>query len=219
MLKKSHNLLKSDNPSEYAKQANSGMMLAYPVKIKNQSHRPDTNTHYHSSIKVFDTAKDHPHAIHNLAQHLPLNPPDAKHTQIEPTQFKDKKGNDIYALKLKGNSAEKIKEHHAKFSHMGSPENYVYEAHVSLDKPTWDKIKSAGHKTAHEAGIEFGNAELKHGPKTLKTYRHKPDTGETETPDHGDFTSKLTKALTLSGDTLRKYVEDNIEIKKAFKGK
>jgi hypothetical protein len=179
------------DPKEYAKRANEGMMLGYPVKINGQHTRPDNGIGYHSTIKVFNPEKDHAHKVHELAQHLPLNPPDAKNTQIEPTTFKDRNGNDVHVLKLKGNSAEKIKEHNGKFAHMGDPQPYEYNAHISLDRPTWDKIKSAGHKTAHQAGIEFGNAELKRGPKTIKTYHHAPDSAEPKFPDESDFTAKM----------------------------
>jgi hypothetical protein len=181
----------AENPQQYAKLANEGILLGYPVKIAGQHARPDNGVHYHSSIKFFDPAKDHPHAIHSLAQHLPLNPPDAKNTQIEPGQFKDRMGNDVFVLKLKGNSADKIKEHNGKFAHMGFPANYEYTPHISVDKALHDKIKASGAKTAHEAGIEFGPAELKKGPKTLRTYHHKPDTTESVAPDAGDFTSKV----------------------------
>jgi len=192
----------SDDPKEYAKRANSGMMLGYPVRIGGQDTRPDNGVGYHSTIKVFNPEKDHPHKVHELAQHLPLNAPDAKNTQIEPTTFKDRNGNDVHVLKLKGNSAEKIKEHNAKFSHMGDPQPYEYNAHISLDKPTWDKIKSSGAQTAHEAGIEFGNAELKRGPKTIKTYHHAPDSAEPQFPDHGDFTSRVNAPKTQKSEDI-----------------
>src|ERR1019366_9936503 len=109
--------------------------------------------------------KDHPHAIHELAQHLPLNPPDAKNTQIEPGQFKDRFGKDVFVIKLKGNSADKLKEHNAKFNHMGYPTNFVWEPHISVDKDLHDRIKAGNFKTAHEAGISFGTAQLKKGPQ------------------------------------------------------
>jgi len=192
-------LRKDENPAEYAKQANNGMMLAYPVRVNGQHTRRDNGVGYHSTIKVFNPEKDHAHAVHHLAQHLPLNPPDAKNTQIEPTVFKGKSG-DVYVLHLKGNSAEKLKEHHAKFSHMGDKENYDFKAHISLDKPTWDKIKASGAKTAHEAGIEFGNAELKRGPKTLKTYHHEPDSAEPKVPDESDMTAKMNVPKTQKSE-------------------
>ncbi len=209
-------LKKAEDPKGYAKLANEGILLGYPVKINGQHARPDNGIHYHSSVKFFDPAKDHPHVIHGIARHLPLNPPDAKNTQIEPGQFKDRLGNDVYVLKMKGNSADKIAEHNAKFSHMGFPTNYQYTPHISVDKATWDKIKASGAKTAHEAGIEFGHAELKKGPKTLKTYAHKPDSAEPAVPDHGDMTSKLSIAKALSGDVRRRYLEDNQDIAKIF---
>lgn len=196
------NLYKAEDPAGYAKLANEGILLGYPVKIQGQSHRPDNNIGYHSSIKFFDPLKDHPHVVHGLARHLPLNPPNPKNTQIEPGQFKDRFGNDVYVLKLKGNSAEKIKEHNGKFTHMGFPATYAYEPHISVDKATHDKIKASGAKTAHEAGISFGPAELKRGSKTLKTYHHAPDTTEPAVPDESDFTAKVnvTKAENTLGN-------------------
>lgn len=189
-----HDLLKKEDPALYAKQASKGMMLAHPVKIAGETHRPDTGTHYHATIKVFNIQKDHPHAIHDLAQHLHLNPPDAKNTQIEPGQFKDKNGNDIYVIKLHGNSAAKLKEHHGKFAHMGDPESYEWQPHISASKELHDKIKASGAKTAHEAGIEFGHAELKQGTKTLKTYRHNHDTTEPVVPEQNDLKSDIQKS-------------------------
>lgn len=193
-MKSLHDMIKAEDPAGYAKLANEGILLGYPVKIKGQHARPDNGIHYHSSIKFFNPEKDHPHSIHGLARNLPLNPPDAKNTQIEPGQFKDRLGNDVYVLKLKGNSADKIKEHNGKFAHMGFPANYEYTPHISVDKATHDKIKASGAKTAHEAGIEFGPAQLKKGPKVLKTYHHQADTTEPKVPDQGDMTAKLKVA-------------------------
>lgn len=237
-------ILKSENPHQYAKEANEGTLLGFPVSIAGQSHRPDNGVAYHSSIKYFNKDKDHFHSIHNLAQHLPLNPPDAKNTQIKFNKFSDRLGNDVWAISLHGNSAEKIKEHNGKFAHMGFPQTFEWTPHVSVDKSTFDKIKSSGAKTAHEAGISFGNAQLKKGPKVLKTYNHNPDTTEPAVPDESDFTakvkapmvkseqdiknlikkehslhSKFGKALALSGDSLKKYIDDNKELRTLFSDK
>lgn len=184
-------LIKAEDPQGYKKMADEGLMVGYPVKINGQSHREDNGVGFHTTVKFFDPKKDHAHSIHQIAQHLPLNPPDAKNTQIEPGIFPDRNGNDVHVIKLKGNSAEKMKEHNAKFSHMGHPTSYVFEPHVSVPKAVWDKIKSSGAKTASEAGIEFGNAELKRGPQTIKTYHHEPDSAEPRVPDEGDLTAKL----------------------------
>lgn len=182
----------AENPAQYAKLANQGILLGYPVSIAGQSHRPDNNIGYHSTIKYFDPSKDHPHAVHELAQHLPLNPPDSKNTQIGFDKFKDRMGNDVHVITLHGNSAAKIKEHNGKFAHMGFPSTFEWTPHISVDKDTHDRIKASGAKTAHEAGIKFGNAELKRGPKTLKTYHHEPDTTDPKVPDESDFTAKAT---------------------------
>ena len=188
----SHKLiLKAEDPADYAKRANEGVILGHPVKIKGQHARPDNGVHYHSTIKYFDAQKDHPHQIHNLAQHLPLNPPDAKNTQLKFEIFKDRMGNDVHTVTLHGNSADKLKEHNGKFAGMGFPSTFEWKPHVSVDKDTWNRIKDSGAKTAHEAGIEFGPAQLKKGPKVLKTYHHKADTTEPVVPDHSDFTAKV----------------------------
>jgi hypothetical protein len=191
----------AENPEQYAKLANEGLLLGYPVKIGGAESRPDNGIHYHSSIKFFDPSKDHAHAVHHIAQYLSLNPPDAKNTQIEPGMFKDRLGNDVYVLKMKGNSAEKIKEHNGKFAHMGFPANYEYTPHISVDKETHDRIKNSGAKTAHEAGIEFGPAKLFRGQQVLKTYRHEPDSADSKFPDQSDMTAKIPYAPTKMDKT------------------
>jgi hypothetical protein len=191
MSKNAPKLLKAEDPAGYAQRANEGILLGYPVSIGGNSARKDNGIKYHSTIKYFDPQKDHLHKIHDVAQHLPLNPPDAKNTQIKFDKFKDRFGNDVHAITLHGNSAEKLKEHNGKFAHMGFPSTFEWTPHISVDRDTFDKIKSSGAKTAHEAGISFGSAELKHGPKTIKTYHHEADTAEPKFPDHSDFTAKV----------------------------
>jgi hypothetical protein len=44
---------------------------------------------------------------------------DPKKVGIEPTKIKSRAGEDIYAIRLHGPHAEKLKEHHSKFSHHG----------------------------------------------------------------------------------------------------
>lgn len=202
---------KAENPSQYAKRANEGLILLHPVKINGEEARSDNGVGYHSTIKEFDTNKDHAHKIHDLAQHLPLNPPDAKNTQIEPNQFKDRDGNDVFVITLKGNSADKMKEHHGKFASMGIPEQREWNPHISVPKDMHDKIKSSGAKTAHEAGIEFGDAELKIGPKRLKTYRHAPDSAEPVVPDLSDYTAKVdvNKAENSLKPLMKPYVSES----------
>ena len=202
MSKKLPNLLKAEDPAGYAKLANEGLMIGFPVKINGQTHREDNGIGYHSTIKFFNTERDHAHAIHELAQHLPLNPPDAKNTQIEPGELKDRNGNTVYVLKLKGNSAEKIKEHNGKFAHMGDPQPYEYVPHISIPKSIHDKVKASGAKTAHEAGIEFGSAQLKKGPKVLKTYHHQPDTTDPKVPDEGDMTARVSAPKTEKSEEI-----------------
>lgn len=189
-------LLKAEDPTQYAKLANEGVLLGYPVKINGASHRPDNNIQYHSSIKHFDQTKDHPHSIHALARHLEFNAPDAKNTQIGFDTFKDRFGKDVHVITLHGNSATKLKEANGKFAHMGFPSKFEWIPHISVDKETHERLKNSGAKTAQEAGIEFGPAVLKKGPKVLKTYHHEADSAEPAVPDHGDMSSRLKIAKT-----------------------
>lgn len=205
-------LSKVENPAAYAKLASEGVLLGYPVKIKGQTHRSDNNIPYHSSVKFFDSSKDHAHQIHALARHLPLNPPDAKNTQIGFDKFKDRVGNDVHVITLHGNSADKLKEHNGKFAHMGFPSTFEWKPHVSVDSDTWNKIKASGAKTAHEAGIEFGPAELKHGHKTLKTYHHEADSSEPKVPDHSDLTAKVKVAKSEELQNIEKGAFKNASI-------
>jgi 8-oxo-dGTP pyrophosphatase MutT (NUDIX family) len=180
-LVENNSLKKAEDPEAYKKLASTGFLLAHPVKIKGQSHRPDNGIGYHSSIKFFDKEGDSESAAHKTASSLDHQHIDPKKVKIEPKVLKDLNGNDVYAIGMKGPHADKMKEHHEKFGHMGHPETYKWGAHVSVPKSVHDEIKSKGHKTAHEAGMEFGHPELKRGPKVLQTYRPKMDkSGKTE---------------------------------------
>jgi hypothetical protein len=165
-------LLKAENPEAYKKLAEQGIMVGFSAKVAGNTHRPDNGIPYHSTVKFFDPEKDTPENIHSIASQLKLTPPDPKNTKIEPGMFKDRMGNDVYVIKLHGPHADEIKNHNAKFSHMGYPASYEYQPHVSVDKQTWDKIVESKAQTAHEAGIEFGPAQLKQGHNVLHTYPH-----------------------------------------------
>lgn len=166
-----NNLSKGEDPEAYKKLAEKGMMVAFPAKIRGQDKRPDIGIPYHSTVKFFNTDKDTPEQVHETANKLQMNPPDPKNTHIEPGIFKDRFGNDVHVLKLHGPHAEEIKEHHSKFAHLGHEEKFAYHPHVSVDKATWQKIVDSKAKTAHEAGIEFGPAELRQGHNVLATYK------------------------------------------------
>lgn len=175
---KEASLQKAEDPEAYKKLASTGFLLAHPVKIKGKDKREDNGVGYHASIKFFDKDTDKESDAHKTASKLEMHPPNPKEVGIEPKVLKDRNGNDVYALGLTGKHADKMKEHHGKFGHMGHKENYKWDAHISVPKAIHDEVKEKGHKTAHEAGIEFGPAELKRGPKTLQTY--KPKLGKSE---------------------------------------
>lgn len=259
-------LVKAEDPEAYKKLASTGFLLAHPVKIKGQDKRHDNGVLYHASIKFFDKENDKPEHAHETASKLEMHPPNPKEVGIEPKVLKDRNGNDVYAIGLTGKHADKLKEHHDKFSHMGHKDSYKWGAHISVPKSVHDEIKSKGHKTAHDAGIEFGHAELKRGPNTLKTYKSKEvkkaeivETSEKFDPLMKPYKSdaqrrwahteagkkalggeagvhewdeatkgkklpekvaksedmkKAEKLSRLSGDDLRRFLEDNKELKK-----
>lgn len=169
-----HNLalLKAENPEAYKKLAQQGIMVAHPVSINGQSSRPDIGIGYHTTVKFFNPEKDHPTSIHDVARTLKMIPPNPETTGITPDMFKDRFGNDVYVIKLHGEHADQIKANNSKFSHMGYPATFAHQPHISVDKNTWDRIVDSGAKTAHEAGISFGHAQLKQGHKVLATYKH-----------------------------------------------
>ena len=172
-LLENNSLAKAENPESYAKLAQTGFILAHPVKIKGQDKRPDNDIPYHSTIKFFDKEGDNEKDAHEAASKLDHQHIDPQKVGISTKVLKDRNGNDVYAVGLHGEHADKLKEHHEKFGHMGHKENYKWGAHISIPKSVHDEIKSKGHKTAHEAGIEFGPAELRRGSKTLQTYHPK----------------------------------------------
>jgi len=173
-----NSLQKKEDPEAYKKLAQEGLLLGHPVKIKGHEKRSDNQIPYHASIKFFNKENDKPEDAHETASKLDHQTIDPKKVGIEPTKIKSREGADIYALKLHGPHADKLKEHHSKFSHLGHKENYEFHPHISVSKETHDEIKSKGHKTAHDAGIEFGPAELRRGPKTLQTYHPKIEKSE-----------------------------------------
>lgn len=173
-------LHKGEDPEAYRKLASTGFILAHPVKIKGQDKRADNGINYHSTVKFFDKENDDHDEAHKTASGLDLTPPDPKETHIKTDVLKDRNGNDVYAVKLHGKHADRLKENHKKFSHLGHPENYDWNAHISVPKAVHDEIKAKGHKTAHEAGIEFGPAQLKRGPKVIHTYHPKGEIEKAE---------------------------------------
>lgn len=169
----SNSLQKKEDPQAYAKLASTGFILAHPVKINGQEKRHDNGIPYHASVKFFDKESDDQAHAHKAAAGLDHQSIDSKHVGLEPKILKDRNGNDVYAIGLKGSHADKLKEQHNKLSNFGHKENYEWNAHISVPKSVHDDIKSKRHKTAHDAGIEFGHAELRRGPKTIETYHPK----------------------------------------------
>jgi len=166
-------LTKNESAAAYKKYAETGMGLMFPVRIGGKTHMSDTGIPYHSTIKLFDTSKDKPEHAHEVASRLSMNPPDSKEVHLEPATLKSRDGHVLHVIKLHGPHADVIKEHHGAFSHLGYQEKYQFAPHITVDKPTWDHIVNSGHKTAHDAGIQFMPAELRHGHKVVSSYKPK----------------------------------------------
>lgn len=218
-----HSLYKAEDLAAYKDLAEKGIMLAHPVTIGDKTHRPDINLPYHSSIKVFHPEKDSSAKAHDIASKLDMSPPNPKNVNITPDTFKDRLGNDIHVLKLRGSSPDKMKEHNSKFSHMGYPAKHDFQAHVSVDKDTWHKIKNSGAKTAHEAGLKFGPAQLYQGHKILHTYKKSensmlkhfdnkklnPSVAKEAIYTNSKLKKSHGKALLLKDEDFSRYIQDN----------
>ena len=216
-LSESNSLRKADDPSAYKKLADEGLLLGHPVKINGKDSRDDNGVKYHTSIKFFNNQKDDPEEIHKIASKLGTHPPHPEATEIEPGTIKSRAGDDIYVIKLKGPHIDKLKEHHKKFSHMGHKENYDFHPHISVSKEQHDRIKASGAKTAHEAGIEFGHAELKRGPKVLQNYGPKKE--EKLAASEALVGAKLSKSENLTPSIIKETILTNrslLEYKKAL---
>jgi hypothetical protein len=200
-----NDLKKSDEKKDaqkYKKRALSGMDLMYPVKIKGQTHRPDNNIAYHSTIKLFNPKSDSHTDVHETASQMEFHKPNPAEMGLEHVTFQGKEGDTIYAIKLTGPHAQKMKRQHKEFDHLGHDESYEFHPHVSVDKDTWERTKGA--RTAHEAGIEFGKPELRQGNKILSRYvkkSEKSDSLKKSDNPHGiepahahDFHSALSAA-------------------------
>lgn len=164
------NLVKGQDEETYKKYASKGMDLIFPVSVNGKTNRPDIGVRYHNSIKILDPEKDNAEQVHEKANKLDLTPPDAKEVGIEPAIIEGRDGYKMHVFRLRGPHAEKIKEHNKHFEGHGYKQNYTFHPHITVDKATWDKVKSSGAKTAHEAGIKFEPAELRHGSNILSRY-------------------------------------------------
>jgi formylmethanofuran dehydrogenase subunit D len=225
-------LTKNEDVEMYKKMASEGMDLMHPVRIKGRSHRADINIPYHTTVKLFDTSKDKPEHVHEVAQHLTLNPPDPKNVRIDAVTLKGRNGNTMHVLKLHGPHAEEMKENHKKFSHLGYKEGYEFSPHITVDKDTWDHVVKSKAATAHEAGIEFMPAELHYKDKVVASYKPKtamPHGGEIAQKDklsksiidevilmNIDLKEEFGKILMLNEQYANNYLQDNPELEKAI---
>jgi hypothetical protein len=166
-------LIKSSDDDQYRKFAHKGMALMHPVSINGRKSNPNNGVGYHSTIKAFNTEKDTASKAHEIASQNSFPPPNPKETGIKPIKLQGQGGYTVHALELTGPPVDNLKDQNSKFKSMGFQNNYDFKPHISVDKETWDDISAKGHKTAADAGISFGNAELRQGQNFLNRYPNK----------------------------------------------
>ena len=152
----------------YKKQVKEGSALLHPVTIQGKTHSKH-DIPFHTTIKVFNTNTDSSDEAHKIASKLRMNPPDPAKTTIYPVKLKDKTGEDLFAIEL-GGDANRVKDHHSQFEHMGYPRKYSYTPHITIDEDIYNSLKDSKAKTAKDFGIEFGPAELRQGENKVKSY-------------------------------------------------
>jgi len=154
----------------YKKLATEGMDLMWPVKLKGKANRPDIGLVYHVTIMLFDVKNDTPEEAHKIASKLDLHAPNAKELKVDLSTMKGRTGYNLYNINLSGPETKRMEELYKEFSKMGFHNGYKFQAHITVDKDTWDEFKSDNGKTASEAGIEFLPAQLRQGDEIVEDY-------------------------------------------------
>lgn len=179
----------------YKKLASFGICLMFPVSIMSEMRRPDIETSYHLSLKVFDSEKDNLKEIKEIVSNLKLNPPNPKNIKLEFSTLPGRNGHTYHAINLHGHEVENLSKHFNKFSHMGFNQHKEFHPHIVVDEETWNYLNTKKFKTAHDAGIQFFPAELKNGEKILYTCnKTTKDMSKSESflKNKGDSGMKLT---------------------------
>jgi len=166
---------KSEDSETYRKMAESGMDLLFPTSIRGKEFMSDTGIVYHITIKLFEPKTDDPKKIDEIASKLELIPPSLEDTSLEFSTIKGRNGNTMYVIELHGPTADRIIQYHQEFKDIGNPMSREFQPHVTIEKPLWDELKGSGAKTAKEAGLKFGPAELRQGNRILYSYRPKSE--------------------------------------------
>lgn len=179
-----HTLVKKE---DYQSNAKKGLMLSFPATINGKKYRPDMpGIHYHSTIRQFDTQDNTSDDVHKQASMIELTPPH-EDTGISFGHLTGRDGSKHHVIFLNGDYENKVKEYRNKIQEKNPvKDNYEYKSHISVDHETWNELKFKNPKTLKEAGIEFGNAEIHHGPEKTHTFGriegdlHKSETYESE---------------------------------------
>ncbi|RYE24158.1 MAG: hypothetical protein EOP45_06120 [Sphingobacteriaceae bacterium] len=141
-------------------------MIGFPVTISDLRYRPDNDVEYHATIH-YTMERDQMVEMHEIAKQLTLVAPHQT-TQIQTDMFEDRQGNTVYVVKLISDS---MLEYHKAFEHL-SNSPFKYSAHISVDYPTWQKIRNSKATTVKQANINFSCATLMEGSNLLHRYRN-----------------------------------------------
>jgi hypothetical protein len=148
--------------------AASGLMLGYPVSINGMTHRNDGIQH-HVTVKFFEGGVE-PHVAHAASKALDFKKINPKTTYVGASKFPTRFGTEVYVLTLHGQGVQHVADYNSKLNNVGTPSKYNFAPHITVDKHTYDYVKSSPGKTAEELNIKFGHPHLKKGPKTLSVF-------------------------------------------------
>lgn len=217
MLKNDENKIAEDAQT-YKGFALAGLDLMFPVKLKGKAKRPDIKLMYHVTIMLFDVEKDTPEQVHEIAHKLALYPPDPKELTVKMATMKGRTGYNLYNINLHGPETKRLEELFNQFSSMGYHSGYKFQAHITVDKETWDAFQKEDGKTAFEAGIEFLPAELRQGDKLVVSYDNKYNSLNKSEIDMDTMKETIllnpglgghSKAIVLPLSVFKNYLQDN----------
>lgn len=144
----------------YKDAAHSGANVMFRAKVKGHKEL-DAGIPLHMTLKTFDDPDKMPlDEVKHKAEELDIQRPDPNSLKFEPITFTSpRNGNTYYMLKITGEhpSLGKFNEH---FRGQGVTHDNGFMAHITIDKPLYDKIKTEGIKP-HE--VEFSPLLIEHG--------------------------------------------------------
>lgn len=150
----------------YKRIADSSLLLNYPVSIQGQRIRQDNDVQYHLTI-MWTRDLNHLTEIQRISKGIDWKILDPN-TPIKFDQFHDSLGNTIhYIIKLVDNKV--LDSYSPLFRHLTDSAG-EYLSHITIDKETWERLKSKNPRTVKEGGIEFDFPCLMQGTRKIEEY-------------------------------------------------